>query len=190
MSLRFIPSTPHASSTTNLTVRSSTTSHTSKPSTSIPTAPSAPGLPDILRSSISTPHASHPSTPAALTSAHPLEARLANWRQTQENMKMSGLRRTFGMGEPIRRGMELKIVRGGEWRAGVLGGTAGVGGEILEGREAECGWEDVYRGESFDFLLYYGLDVSPSSAVYAGFATLLDGDGRRMVTSMGFSWIF
>jgi proteasome maturation protein len=60
---------------------------------------------------------------------------------------MAGLRRTFGMAEPIRRGMELKIVKGGEWKPAVLGGTASVHEEILSGRDTDCTWEDVYKGD-------------------------------------------
>lgn len=69
---------------------------------------------------------------------------------------MAGLRRTFGIAEPVRRGMELKIVREGEWRPGCLGGSAGVHGDVLEGRDERVEWEDVFRtreeiGEAVDF---------------------------------------
>lgn len=60
---------------------------------------------------------------------------------------MEMLRRQFGIAEPIRRGMELKTVKEGEWRPAVLGGTAGVHRDILEGRDCEIGWEDVFTGE-------------------------------------------
>ncbi|TVY58563.1 Proteasome maturation factor UMP1 [Lachnellula suecica] len=64
---------------------------------------------------------------------------------------MEGLRRTFGISEPIRRGMELKIARDGEWRPAVLGGRgasgSGVHEDILRGRECEIGWEDVFVGD-------------------------------------------
>ena len=60
---------------------------------------------------------------------------------------MEMLRRQFGIAEPIRRGMELKTVKEGEWRPAVLGGTAGVHRDILEGRDCEVGWEDVFTGE-------------------------------------------
>jgi proteasome maturation protein len=62
---------------------------------------------------------------------------------------MEGLRRTFGMAEPIRRGMELKITREGEWRPAVLGGglERGVHEDILRGMEAGCSWEDVFKGD-------------------------------------------
>jgi len=51
------------------------------------------------------------------------------------------------MAEPIRRGMELKIVREGDWRPMVLGGTSGVHEDILNGRDADCAWEDVFKGD-------------------------------------------
>ena len=60
---------------------------------------------------------------------------------------MAGLRRTFGMAEPIRRGMELKLTREGEWRPSVLGGVVpGVHEDILSGRDTTIGWEDVFTG--------------------------------------------
>ena len=116
-------------------------------------APSAPGVHDTLRSRLaqtSTPAtASTSSKPLELQSAHPLEARLVQWRETQDKLKMEMLRRQFGIAEPIRRGMELKTVREGEWKPAVLGGSAGVHRDILEGRDCEVGWEDVFTGESF-----------------------------------------
>jgi proteasome maturation protein len=88
------------------------------------------------------------STPKPqLQSSHPLEARLVQWRETQDKLKMEMLRRQFGIAEPIRRGMELKIAKEGEWRPAVLGGASGVHRDILEGRDTEIGWEDVFTGE-------------------------------------------
>ncbi|RAL61203.1 hypothetical protein DID88_010282 [Monilinia fructigena] len=61
---------------------------------------------------------------------------------------MSGLRRTFGMSEPIRRGMELKIAREGEWRPLALGGGGpGIHEEILRGSDTTISWEDVFKGD-------------------------------------------
>ena len=60
---------------------------------------------------------------------------------------MNMLRRNFGIAEPVRREMEMKICREGEWRPACLGGSAGVGGDILAGRDAELSWEDVYKGD-------------------------------------------
>lgn len=62
---------------------------------------------------------------------------------------MESLRRTFGVAEPVRRGMELKITRDGEWRPMALGGgaRANVHEDILQGRDASIEWEDVFTGE-------------------------------------------
>ncbi|MCJ1257804.1 hypothetical protein MMC24_005630 [Lignoscripta atroalba] len=140
MSLRIAPPSAHPTSTTNLTTHTSLSA--SKPSLG---APSAPGIHDTLRANLSSPN---PTTqPHALQSTHPLEARLARWRATQDSLKMEGLRRTFGIAEPVRRGMELKIAREGEWRPSVLGGSAGVSGDVLAGRDTEIGWEDVFAGD-------------------------------------------
>ena len=79
--------------------------------------------------------------------AHPLEARLVQWRATQDKLKMEMLRQRFGIAEPVKRGMELKITREGEWRPQCLGGSSGVHRDILEGRDTEIGWEDVFVGK-------------------------------------------
>lgn len=61
---------------------------------------------------------------------------------------METLRRTYGMAEPIRRGMELKIVQKGEWRPMALGnGLPSVHEDILRGRDATITWEDVFTGD-------------------------------------------
>lgn len=109
-------------------------------------APSAPGVHDTLRHGVGTdPH----GLAAAPVSGHPLEARLKNWEATQEALRMESLRRTFGMAEPIRRGMELSIVRRGEWRPLALGngGLPSVHEDILRGRDDMITWEDVYSGD-------------------------------------------
>ncbi len=61
---------------------------------------------------------------------------------------MEGLRRTFGIAEPVRRGMELKITREGEWRPMCLGGglEKSVHEDILCGTDASIEWEDVFKG--------------------------------------------
>ncbi|KAJ4301874.1 hypothetical protein N0V90_003970 [Kalmusia sp. IMI 367209] len=132
-SLRFVPQKAHPTFTSLET-----------------SAPSAPGVHDTLRSRLaqtSSPATANSSTkPVELQSAHPLEARLVQWRETQDKLKMEMLRRQFGIAEPIRRGMELKIAREGEWKPAALGGTSGVHRDILEGRDCEIGWEDVYVG--------------------------------------------
>lgn len=68
---------------------------------------------------------------------------------------MELLRRQFGLAEPVKRQMELQVVRSGEWRpmclmaggTGFGGGASSVHADILAGRDAEMDWEDVYSGE-------------------------------------------
>jgi hypothetical protein len=82
-----------------------------------------------------------------LQSAHPLEARLTAWRGTADALKFSALRRTYGIAEPVKRGMELRIAGAGEWRPLMLGGGTPVHSDILSGRDWELGWEDVFGGK-------------------------------------------
>jgi proteasome maturation protein len=153
-SLRIAPPTSHASHTNNTTGRQHTGGDLTAPHPS-KGAPSAPGLPDILRNNITlqapsgSPSANAAS--AALSSTHPLEARLLAWRATHDAMKMESLRRVYGMAEPIRRGMELKIVRDTNFTPMVLGGGSRAGNVhedilTLGGRDTEIGWEDVFHG--------------------------------------------
>ena len=52
------------------------------------------------------------------------------------------------MAEPLRRGMELKLVRDADsFRPSVLGGTCGVHEDILTGRDSSVAWEDVFSGQ-------------------------------------------
>lgn len=68
-------------------------------------------------------------------------------------MKMSLLRRQFGLAEPVKRQMELSICKAGDWRPACLGGagrssgTNGVHADILSGRDTEIEWEDIYVGD-------------------------------------------
>ena len=112
-------------------------------------APSAPGVHDTLRHNLNLSAPAPKATGAPSTSStHPLEARLSAWKQQQDDLKMSLLRRQFGIAEPVRRGMELATVKNGEWRPVALGEpSAGVHRAILEGRDCEIDWEDVYQGE-------------------------------------------
>ncbi|KAK3319214.1 proteasome maturation factor UMP1 [Apodospora peruviana] len=131
MSLRIVPEDAHSSSFTHI------------PSKSV-SAPSAPGLHDTLRAGVGP----SPHDTSSSVSAHPLEARLKAWEATRESLRMETLRRAYGMAEPIRRGMELKITRDGEWRPMALSaGNASLHEEILAGRDEMITWEDVYTGE-------------------------------------------
>ncbi|CAK7264651.1 hypothetical protein SEPCBS119000_001106 [Sporothrix epigloea] len=153
MSLRIVPADAHSGSFSHVAGRERG-------------APSAPGVHDVLRHGVgpkvaaaSTNGSKSASATATgssvqLDSAHPLEARLKQWEATRENLRMEMLRRTFGIAEPVRREMELKITRDGEWRPLALG-SAGPGSallpsvheDILQGRDTTVDWEDIYTGE-------------------------------------------
>lgn len=82
-------------------------------------------------------------------SSHPLETRLKAWESTQHDLKMNMLRRTYGMGEPIRRELELKAVRNGTWRPAALGGRQpNLQEDILAGRDTSITWEDIFTGDA------------------------------------------
>lgn len=72
---------------------------------------------------------------------------------------MESLRRAYGIAEPVRRGMELKIVRDGTFRPAALGGVKGGNVHedilVLGGRDTEIGWEDVFHGMSIS-LAFFG----------------------------------
>lgn len=74
---------------------------------------------------------------------------------------MALLRRQFGIAEPVKRQMELNIVRAGEWRPSALGGagTAGVHADILSGRDTEIDWEDVYEGNELQELRDFHVEM-------------------------------
>ncbi|KIV94036.1 hypothetical protein PV10_05194 [Exophiala mesophila] len=145
MSLRIAPSASHPSSTSNTTTSkltsTTTTTSSSTPSTNLG-APSAPGLHDTLRAA----HTHEATT--TITSSHPLESRLQNWTRTQERTQMNLMRRNFGLAEPLRRGMELKMVRDADsFRPSVLGAPSRLHDDILTGRDTAMDWEDVYAGQ-------------------------------------------
>ncbi|GAM85125.1 hypothetical protein ANO11243_031290 [Dothideomycetidae sp. 11243] len=156
MALLLVPSAAHS------TVHKQTTS-----------APSAPGVPDPLRSrlalttTLSPPSSSSESTSTAETSStHPLESRLSRWRATQDATRFTMLARHYGAAEPVRRRLELADCAVGEWRPAALGAQgrsfgspwasgsvatgAGVHADVLLGREAEFGWEDVFVDRPLD----------------------------------------
>ncbi|KAI9800306.1 MAG: hypothetical protein M1833_003420 [Piccolia ochrophora] len=129
MSLRIVPSSSHP------------TSH--QPTTS---SNSVPSLPDRLNPlALDDPVNPNPQ-PA---SSHPLESRLLRYTETVNALKAESMRRHFGLAEPIRRGMEQKIVEAGEWRPQCLGGSANVHSDVLRGVDGgiEGGWDGIFAGD-------------------------------------------
>ncbi|RMZ84766.1 hypothetical protein DV737_g1037, partial [Chaetothyriales sp. CBS 132003] len=71
-----------------------------------------------------------------------------HWTATQQALKSQLLRRNYGIAEPLRRDMELAMVRKADsFRPSVLGPASGVHEEILTGRDTLVSWEDVYAGQ-------------------------------------------
>ncbi|BFZ58549.1 hypothetical protein PYCC9005_005612 [Savitreella phatthalungensis] len=101
-------------------------------------APSAVGVHDTLRHGGVLSHASEHND------RHPLEARLAGWDRTRDEMQMEAMRRVYGLGEPVRRGMELHVAKLG-WTPSVMG-NAPVGLEVLKGTDTQLSVDDVYPG--------------------------------------------
>jgi len=120
-------------------------------------APSAPGLYDVLRNGIgpapvgstttTTASGINANVPTPVDSTHPLEARLRDWERTQQALRQQMLRRNFGKAAALRRDLELRNVREGEWRpAALFGRDTSVHEDVLLGRDDTITWEDVFVG--------------------------------------------
>ncbi|AOW05353.1 YALIA101S05e13388g1_1 [Yarrowia lipolytica] len=103
-------------------------------------APSVQGLHDTMRDG-------QLNIESQLNGRHPLQARLENWEETQMNMRMQNYKRTFGMGEPIRRTMEMQIVKETTLMPAVVGTPANIHLDILKNKDLDVDWEDVYTGD-------------------------------------------
>jgi proteasome maturation protein len=104
-------------------------------------APSAPALQDILRT-----NEGPLSIASKVNGRHPLEHRIQNWEEQQQELKMEQYRRVFGSAEPIKREMDLQIVQSTDFVPHVLGGSSNVHRDILLNKDASVDWEDIYTG--------------------------------------------
>lgn len=106
----------------------------------VPAAPSAPGLVDTLR-------ANGPvSVASRINNRHPIESRVANWEENQQQMQMETRRRMFGIADPMKREMELSLVQQSDClRPAVLGGSSNVHHDILANKDWSVDWEDIYK---------------------------------------------
>ncbi|SCU93669.1 LAFA_0F17612g1_1 [Lachancea sp. 'fantastica'] len=115
-----------------------------------PASNAAPALPDTLRSQNG---GAAPLT-SRMNGKHPLEAKLQNWDTTQRQRDLQQYRQVFGLAEPMKREMELAIVRNSDFNPLSLGTENGFSSpasmhrDILLNREASVDWEDVYPGSS------------------------------------------
>ncbi|CDK28134.1 unnamed protein product [Kuraishia capsulata CBS 1993] len=87
------------------------------------------------------------SVASKVNGRHPLETRLQNWEETQQNARLEQYRRLFGAADPIRRTMDLEIVSQTDFKPAVLGGPANVHLDILKNKDSSIDWEDIYKGD-------------------------------------------
>lgn len=139
-----------------------------------PAAPSAPGLIDTLRTG---------KPPISISSKvndiHPLENRLKNWDATQRQTQLETYRRLFGAAAPIKRELELDIVKKTDFRPEILGNGAipSPGQDILLNRETTVEWEDIYGGK-FDQWCILLFKIARYTNIY-DFFFCLDFDDSR-----------
>ncbi|KAF9956429.1 hypothetical protein BGZ65_002737 [Modicella reniformis] len=76
-----------------------------------------------------------------VTAKHPLEHRLAEWENTQEELKMSLARNTFGMHAPIKMAMERSLVIKAHGPS-MLPRRSNLGLDILMGKDETIDFED------------------------------------------------
>lgn len=110
-------------------------------------APSAPGLVDSLRSQ------GPVSISSRINNRHPIESRILNWEDNMNKNKMETHRRLFGIADPIKREMELSIVKQSEFKPKVLGGSCNIHSDILQNKDTSIDWEDIYKHSS-DEIIY------------------------------------
>lgn len=68
------------------------------------------------------------------------------------NLQMEGYRRTFGAGEPIRRAMELEVIKMTDLAPQLLGGPSSIHQDILLNKDTSVTWEEIYPGQSHNDL--------------------------------------
>lgn len=123
-------------------------------------APSAEGIQDILRTNTGPLNIS-----SQINNRHPLESRLQNWEQTQQDLRMEQYRRIFGAAEPIKRTMELNIVDATDFVPSCVGGSSNVHRDILLNKDTSVDWEDIYTG-MYPLLQIYLLHINPWNTKY------------------------
>ncbi|KAG5513859.1 hypothetical protein PMAC_000481 [Pneumocystis sp. 'macacae'] len=91
------------------------------------------------------------SLPLNMDSYHPLEVALNSWEHKMYNLKMQSLDRIFGISEPIRRKMELKILDSG-FRSLIFGKPSNIHHDILNGNDSDIDIDEIFFG--FDFIFF------------------------------------
>lgn len=76
-----------------------------------------------------------------LSDRHPLESRLKNWEETEQARKLDQYRQIFGIAEPMKRVMDLKIVEQTDFNPL---NQSNLHRDILLNKDCGIEWEDVY----------------------------------------------
>ncbi|CCF59844.1 hypothetical protein KAFR_0I00630 [Kazachstania africana CBS 2517] len=76
---------------------------------------------------------------------HPLESKLRNWEQTERGRQMEQYRQVFGIAEPMKRVMELNIVKSTEFNPLNTSHHTSIHEDILLNKDNSVAWEDIYR---------------------------------------------
>ncbi|CDO95188.1 unnamed protein product [Kluyveromyces dobzhanskii CBS 2104] len=98
-------------------------------------------LPDVFRDQVG----ARPLN-TQLNDRHPLEARVRNWDETQRKRQLEQYRQIFGIAEPMKRVMELKLVESSDFNPL---NQSNLHRDILMNKEASIDWEDVYPNSDF-----------------------------------------
>lgn len=78
-----------------------------------------------------------------LNNQHPLQHHLQNYQSNERARTMEQYRQIFGIAEPMKRTMELKIVQGTDFNP--LNENH-LHSDILKNKDCSVDWEDVYQG--------------------------------------------
>ncbi|CAH00142.1 Ump1p [Kluyveromyces lactis] len=98
-------------------------------------------LPDVFREQVG----ARPLN-TQLNDRHPLESRVRNWDETQHKRQLEQYRQIFGVAEPMKRVMELKLVQNTDFNPL---NQSNLHKDVLMNKEASIDWEDVYPTSDF-----------------------------------------
>ncbi|EMR08979.1 hypothetical protein PNEG_02754 [Pneumocystis murina B123] len=89
-----------------------------------------------------------------INSYHDLEVFLKRWKYEEHESKMELLNRIFGISEPIRRKMELKIIDS-EFRPIIFGRSSNIHHDILTGNDSSVDIDEIFLGDEDCFVDFH-----------------------------------
>ncbi|KTW28441.1 hypothetical protein T552_01703 [Pneumocystis carinii B80] len=87
-------------------------------------------------------------------SHHDLEVFLNRWKHEENESKMELLNRIFGISEPIRRKMELKIIDS-EFRPMIFEKSSNIHYDILTGNDSSIDIDEIFLGDEDCFVDFH-----------------------------------